>query len=392
MRRLILFVFLCLSFFELTAQNNAWNRDSVDVLSYRLYLESKWDSLCEYGKKAIDHQVDFTLLRLRLGYAEIQRKQISHAIKHYEWVLQRDRYHETALYYTWFCWSQLNQPEMAVSFIKRQPISTQKYYRWKPNKLISLGYESSYKITTTSFRSNAWYQSLQFKNQLGYRWQMNHQLHAYHQTLNEPKLTSIQNNTNISINEIGYYHQSMISMDPRWQLKLMGHFIHTPFNSITYNNIIGGISLKYLKPYFQIQGAYYSGRVTDTLQHQYDLTLDFQPWGDDRFYGISTASLQQRNAKQTFNFKQVLGIRMFKQLWLEGNITMGRFNYRLENEGLYLYNAIDPNQIKWGVTAYLTLGKHSLIKTGYTFENRNFFLDPNQFSQHAINTSFTWTF
>jgi hypothetical protein len=374
------------------AQWRNLNREQVDVLTYRLYLEGKWDSLVVTGKAAIQNEIDFNNLRLRIGYAYVQMNQHAKAIVQYEAVLKKDAYHETALYYGWYCWNILNQTELATSYLTRLP----KDQIWSsiknPIKLISLGYESSYKITSTTFRSNAWYQSLQFKHSLGYRWQLNHAVHSYQQRLNEPKFTGVENNANIAVNQLGIYHQSTFTINPRWQLKTMGQYFHTPFNNLSFNNWLSGISLKRIRPFVQAQASVYFGTITDTSLQQFDLTLEYQPWGDALFYGISTWSTQRRNGIKQNNLKQVLGVRITKNLWVEGNITLGRFSNRLENEGMYVYNAVDPNRQKWGITGYWNAGKNLQLKAGYLYEQRDFFLENNSFTQHALNTSLTWTF
>jgi hypothetical protein len=369
-----------------------WDREAVDVRSYQLYLEGKWDSLIQMGNEAILHDIDFISLRLRIGFAFIQKNQFSKALPHYYTVLNRDKYNESALYYTWYAWTALNQPELATSFLHRLPNDPTWSNQKKAKKLLSLGYESSYKRTSTTLRSNAWFQSFQLKHRIGYRWQMQHVVHSYQQTLNEPKFTTVENNTNIAIHQLGIYHQSVISIHPTWQLKLIGQYFNTPFNNLSFQNWIAGGAVKYIRPKIQIQASFFNGMLTDSSLQQFDLSTEYQPLDDSRLYGITTISAQQRSQKQTFNLKQAIGVKISNNLWLEGNITFGKFSNRLENEGLYVYNAVDVNQQKWGFTGYWNPGKHLQLKAGYLFEQRTFFLDNNLFSQHALNTSITWTF
>jgi hypothetical protein len=221
---------------------------------------------------------------------------------------------------------------------------------------------------------------------------MQHVVNSYQQTLNEPKFTSVENNANIAIHQLGIYHQSVFSIHPHWQLKVYGHYVNTPFNNLIYQNWIAGGAVKYIRSYVQMQGSYFNGVITDTSFQQIDLNIEYQPKGDSRVYGITTLNAQQRNNQHQFNLKQVVGVKLLSNLWIEGNITLGQFSNRLENEGLYVYNAVDPNQQKWGVTGYWNPGKHIQLKAGYLYEQRKFFLDNNLFTQHSLNSSITWTF
>jgi hypothetical protein len=55
----------------------------VDVLTYRLYSEGKWDSLIITGKEALKGGIDFFYLRARMGAAYFERGQFAQAVTQY---------------------------------------------------------------------------------------------------------------------------------------------------------------------------------------------------------------------------------------------------------------------------------------------------------------------
>jgi len=55
---------------------------TVDSLTYRLYLEKKWDSLVIIGKMALRNDFDYYYLRARLGIAYFEKKEYITAISH----------------------------------------------------------------------------------------------------------------------------------------------------------------------------------------------------------------------------------------------------------------------------------------------------------------------
>ena len=89
-----------------------YNYETVNTKSYNLYLKEDWSNLMTYGKDAVNHQIDFPILRLRLGYAAFQMKNYSEAITHYEKVIQKDSYNSIARYYLWVCNGLLNNNEI----------------------------------------------------------------------------------------------------------------------------------------------------------------------------------------------------------------------------------------------------------------------------------------
>jgi tetratricopeptide (TPR) repeat protein len=96
MRNRAIIIFLALfSCFVLRAQTSM-NYTEVNERSLTLYNEGKWHELLVYGKQAINERQDFVALRLRMGYAACMEENYAEALKHYEAVLQKDAYQETA--------------------------------------------------------------------------------------------------------------------------------------------------------------------------------------------------------------------------------------------------------------------------------------------------------
>jgi hypothetical protein len=183
----------------------------------------------------------------------------------------------------------------------------------------------------------------------------------------------------------------MLNLDKHWQLKVAYHFIHTPFNNLIYNNHLALLGVKYNGTYFNLQADGVVGRLTDSTLKQYNLQLGLYPLGNLNFYSFSTASIRQQG-QSAFNFRQVLGAKLLKNIWLEGNITLGTFSNLLENDALYVYNAIDPNKFKGGVTSYITLLKNMVVQLGYTFEQRQLYKKTINYNQHSITGGISWKF
>jgi hypothetical protein len=79
-----------------------------------------------------------------------------------------------------------------------------------------------------------------------------------------------------------------------------------------------------------------------------------------------------------------LGAKVTKFLWLEGNATFGTFSNFMENDALYVYNAIDKNLFKAGATVYIAITPKVTLQLGYTFEQREIYKSINSFNQHSI--------
>ena len=111
-------LFVCISLAIQMQAQNAYSYDEVNTKSYTLYEQSSWKELLVYGKQAIAQGQDFTILRLRLGYASFMLNNFSEAIKQYEQVLKNDSYNSTAHYYIYLSRKYLNQTELATTHVK----------------------------------------------------------------------------------------------------------------------------------------------------------------------------------------------------------------------------------------------------------------------------------
>jgi hypothetical protein len=380
-----------LLFIHTTMAQTSLTYDEVNTKSYALYEKDSWKELLTYGKEAIQSNQDFTLLRLRMGYAAFMLNNFSEAINQYEHVLQNDSYNSTAHYYIWLCRKYLNQPELAdaqVKYLSKEVIEQEKLKRLA---FTQAGFELSLKQTDATERQNPTYARVDIGNRLGWNIHMLQSVATYQQTIGEPQLTTVTNNRNININQFEYYNKLTVNLNRKWQLIGAYHYVYTPFNNLVYNNHLGLLGVKYNSNYFNIQGDIIVGTVTDAPFQQINIQLGLYPLGNLNLYGFSTVYIRQNESSGT-NFKQVIGFKINKNIWLEGNATLGMFQNLAENDAMYLYNAIDINKVKTGITGYFTLSKKCIAQLGYTFEQRQFYNKTTTFNQHSTTGGLSWKF
>lgn len=383
-RKLIITIGIVLTFGSTTLAQQAVGYEEANAQSYALYEKADWKALLEYGRQYIAHSPDFILLRLRMGYAAFMLGNFSEALKQYDAVLQKDSYNETAHYYSWLCRKYLNQSEQADAHLKYFSKEALQKEKIQPFAITKLGIEISSKNTSVIPRGNGIYARFDLHNRIHPNINMYHAVALYNQTIAEPKLPGVINNNSIAINQKEYYNKTIINLSRQWQMIGAYHYLYTPFNNYTYSNHLGLLGIKYNSYYFSLQADAIVGKMTDTSLQQFNFTLGLYPMGNLDVYSFSTASSGNRNGKATFNFKQVLGAKLLQFLWLEGNVTLGNFSNFMENDALYVYNAIDRDQFKAGATAYITLSPKLTAQLGYTFEQRAFFKSINTFNQHSI--------
>jgi hypothetical protein len=110
------------------------NAAEIELISYRLFKEYKWDSLILISKKALKDGVDYFYLRERLGIAFYEKRNYRMAVLHLEAAHQmspEDAYNNATLY-----WSYLNAGRRGdASLIGTKMTDDNKaYYRYKESK------------------------------------------------------------------------------------------------------------------------------------------------------------------------------------------------------------------------------------------------------------------
>jgi tetratricopeptide (TPR) repeat protein len=371
------------------------NYEEVNNHSFALYEKGSWAAVLEYGNNAVNAGQDFTLLRLRMGYAAFMISNFSQAIIHYEQVLKNDSFNSTAHYYIWLCRTYLNQTELAalqIPFLSDQVVAKEKKQGFV---FTGAELETSFKATDVITRGNTFYQYVGVQNRFGSKITMDMAGAYFNQSIKSlptgapagaPLKTS-------SISQSEYYNKLTFNLDPRWQIKAAYHYANTVFDISTYQNhaIFGAI--KYHGNYFDVQVEGIYSKMFDTSISQASIQMGYYPMGNLNFYGISNATLRNRPGQSGFNFKQVLGAKVYKGIWLEANATLGKFRDLFENDAKYLYNAPDQNNFKAGLVSYISLSPKCTLELGYTLEQRAIVKNPNTlFTQHSITGGLSWKF
>ncbi len=184
MQQLRIFIFgLLILFASNIFAQQAYTYDVVNIKSYGLYEKGTWKELINYGNEAIANGQDFTLLRLRIGYAAFMIGNFSEAVKAYEKVLQNDSYNVTAHYYFWLSRKYLNQPDLADKHLAF--LSAEALVKEKQNSLAftGVGVETSFKSTNITGRGDTWYNMLHVENRFGWNVHMSQAISYFKQTI-----------------------------------------------------------------------------------------------------------------------------------------------------------------------------------------------------------------
>ena len=237
-------------------------------------------------------------------------------------------------------------------------------------------------------REDALYARVGFNMNLGYRLELEQSIAMYNQIINEPKFSTVTNNNKIDIQQKEYYGKIKYSISNNLALIAGIHYLNTPFNNFSYNNLFYFGGLSYSTPYVTIKYLSNLGSNRDSNYYQQDLSFKLQPLGNSKLYTISKFSYNKK-----IIFTQVVGVGISKKLWLESNVTLGKYDNLIDQDGLYIYNDVDTKKFKIGASIYTSLTKNLSLSLNYNFEQKiKYKTTNNNFNQYSITGGLSWKF
>jgi hypothetical protein len=384
-KKLLIIPFFCLIASSSHAQSDQMNA-GVDRHSLALYNGAQWKDLLLYGKEKIAVGINFPLLRMRVGYAAYMLGNYSESLLQYDKVYESDHDNKVALYYLYLNNLYLNNDAAARYYASLMPPEKISEEKIAQHKLSSVQTEYSYKMPQDTARENAQYARVGFDIDMGYKLQLQQSIAYYTLNVN----MGLTGNTPVykMLQQPEYY--AKLTYAATGKLFFIGsyHYICDQFPDTIFQTNILLAGIKYSTPYvnFQANASFGNFAVNYT---QYDGIVTIYPFGNLNLYSISRLSF----GTQT-NFSQVIGAKVSKSIWLEGNATFGKQSYSFEKDALYVKNDIDPNLFKCGVGFYGVFSKKCMLTLNYIFEQRQkqFSPLPNIYYQHSINGGLTWKF
>lgn len=393
-----------LLFFILLADNCSGQQIQytyIDSLSYQQYIAGQWDSLLQTGKLAAKAQIVYPNLSMRLGYAAFMKGNHSLSLKYYNQVLTFNSHNQDALYYIVLNNVSLSRREVAAFNAKNLNDNYKKALNISTKRPIeSLDVESSIKTTNTEVRKTGQYYRIGASNRINYRWKLYHSLITYKQNLLAPNNTEInagaQNrNPQVSFrsflaNDYQYYLKSEVFLNSKISLINAFHYTYTNFDNSSYTTGIFNVGLKFTQPFVDYKIEINAGPMLDSLLTQLAFSSTYYPTGNLNFYGNSRLSVQKRTTLSQVNYTQMFGFKLNNKVWLETHATLGQIKNLIDNEALYIYDALDAGKFRIGATLLIPFTSKFTLLSNYYFEQKQLYLQNTNYNLNSFTIGISW--
>ncbi len=397
---------------HLNAQNTA-DEQKIDSLSYSYYLSGDWKQLIEIGKVAKQKNVAFKYLHQRLGYANFMLGNYYASQKQYEKALQFDKNDVTTQTYLYYCSSYLGNETAARYQISQFPQELKKSFGVSSYKLIdAIDGEYNYK-TGYEKRSAPNFYRLGLSSKLSYRLNLYQSFSSYSQAADTTRVKqneyigilnwSVNSHTNLTV---GYHTLNSNVVSNTFNIKNDTSYV---LNVIQHRNTM--VIKSNTTPVSNITdypgNLFYSKLAYNIDRFDFALSASIFNYGNmnTKQFGIQagvvlagTSAIYLKSSLYNltdfyttrFVFSQSVGGFITKKLWCTGSITLGNLNNYTDNNGLYIYNSIDPTVFRTGLSLFWNIAPKITIYSNYSFDKKQINNDNTKYHQHSISGGFIW--
>lgn len=141
----------------------------------------------------------------------------------------------------------------------------------------------------------------------------------------------------------------------------------------------------------------------DTLNFFHgNIGLTYYPLGNTSLYGTTNLLYLGDQYDNFLAFTQKVGVKLVKNIWLEGGFATGNLRYFSEGNGYTIYTIPDEITMKLSGMLNCYISKHFSLSAGYIFLKRegaylrslnayNYNINPYNYNNHVITTTLTIT-
>ena len=386
MKKTISIFALFLVIYSLKAQSDL-SFIQVDTSTYSAYLNSDWERIIKIGEQAVDKKIDYYYLRLRIAYAYFIKNRYRQAIPHYEKALeysQNDAIASEYLYYSYLYSGRINDAQKLKSHFssalkkiidKGEPKVFTEFgtYLTFGNGVSDQLKEEQIQNAPTSIEGSQILPNKMFNFNLSFNHKIGSSLLARHNInllykdeyalavveaipyLSESQ-TVRQFNYHLALDVTPFYG---FTLSP--SVSYINYRIPIFYDYITHNE--AAIGLKVKKQFGRLEAglAFAHGNFNLSKQNTAGFLLSIYPFGNLNIYytGAIFNHVQSQNSINETQYIQShkTGVKVFKNLWIEGMYVFGGFTNFYDSFSELTYNSLEKHNSIYGINLVVPLYK-----------------------------------
>jgi tetratricopeptide (TPR) repeat protein len=404
--------------------------------TYRLYLEGKWDSLKKVGRQALQSDIDFYYLRMRMGIACYQQKDYRKAIRHFEKALEFNRADPVALEYLYYARLMAGQTDQALITRKKfrgelamklPPVTSrfldqasaeflyasgrvndlledpgpfnplipgvQNLTRYFFNATVSLSHRIAPWAGITQAYTYLNKTNHQYYNDGLYLLELPEQQVIQHQYYLSPRFTTPWGlSVNPALHRIGVRYQAPVIPDQGFQ----GGNNQVGMVFLKDPALLAGLQLEQSLGHLDLQGGVWYSNLNAGEQWQSRLAVNWFPLGNLNLYGGAAINTQWETTPDgtltRFIPELHAGLGIAGKVWLTLSGSAGEMMNYHESNGLIIYNSFSEvmrKKLLFSLSVPVT-EKGSLVYLGGRWSAHESILSGSYSSDPEINTDIAY--
>ncbi len=443
--RYLIVIFLFISFSTMAQK---LDYSSADRITYLQFSNHQYQELKVTGNLALQQEIDFYYLRMRLGIAYYEEQNYDKALGHFERALAMNPMDTTAQEYLYFSYLFSGRVEDAADYAESLTYKFQQKfgYQRKSVDCVSLNGGTSFtsnmadnsgttlRSGTQQYAEATYHDRINFagiymQNNLSSRMKFywgaslfNTQAKTVVQTFKNSGQNDYTNNQyqyNVGLSYqfkkgwnlglgAGLFQQNLTNYQglpfPSPPATVISRF---DFISKDTSENAFALNVGLSKRIRNVQAgiAYSFSNFSNYGHHQFDFSLLYFPFGNLNLYSLSTYSILQNTYSSTSVVSEKIGIKLHPKIYTEALISYGSHTNFVSQGTFLTYNTPDPIKLIAGMDLKFLIN-HLHLTLGYRYNQRegtrtviNTIDKPEQYSTtnfnysiHLITTTLTWKF
>jgi hypothetical protein len=352
---------------------------SADSITYNCYLSGDWDKLIKTGKNALAHNINFKRLQQRLGYAYFVQHDYFAAQNHYEQALTFDQSDPDTQTYLYYCGLYTNDQGNANFAAEKMPLELQKKLNIRKSKVIDvIDLEYNYKSNNTLTRSDPTYMRFGINSQLNLKTSLYQTLSSYQQNID-----------GTTIKQPEYFALLRHNISAHTALDIGYHYVNTKNRNLITNGNMGYLGINSTLNRFKLGGHASLFNDGSTNYYQAGIKGGVTLPGQTRITFTSSLDNVSGSGYNSLIFAQSVNVRLLKRVWAEGVLTLGNLKNYNDNNGLYVYNLVDPILSRAGITMYVNLTNKLTLFGNYSYETKQIEKLTSNLNTNYVQQSFS---
>ncbi len=394
-----------------------------DTLTYNMYLKQDYKNLIKAGNKALNSDIDYYYLRMRMGIAAYNLKQYRLAVSHFKKAAFFDNNDIVAeyLYYSYvFGGMPLEARQLQSTMSPAMKKKTGAYAK----KVLSINVDIAAMSSIDNIPDDFAIPHTEDGSQIIPDNFFNASFGISHYAGKKAVVSHIA--TYLKKNNIRYsFYENEEYYDPSFNTNQLQYYISTAFSVSEKVNIIlaGQISTASVYEYserwyqgsnhivkttewyqdfalsasavknftrFSVEGELSFTRINETSAFQPSAIIRLYPFADLNLYTSSRFSLLSKNGGSTLFQQHKIGFKILNHLWLEADYFTGNVSgFTLENSAL-LFNGSEELNNYAGINVIVPTNKKLSLSAGYQQRvQTNYFIDTENTKSNSLKINYS---